>query len=220
MPSPIAHSLAGLAVGWLSDRPSPQGRTWLRNAATPLVLWCVLLAAIPDADLLLRDFHRMATHSVAATALVLIMALVVTGKVTRHVSWRIVLALAAAHATHLLLDWLGTDRNPPAGLQMFWPFSSRFYVSGWELFPPLERGRVSVTMLAINGYAAIWELILMGPIAVAAWVVRRRRKSLARTSGRDDRRPPSGGAADTRGTSGRPALRARRSESQGRRPGL
>lgn len=184
MPSPIGHTLAGLTVGWLSDRsaaPSlPAGSRWttrLRSALTPTVVWCAALAALPDADLLIPHFHRTATHSVTATVLVLIIAATVTGKVTRAAAATFVLALTAAHASHLLLDWLGTDRNPPAGIQMFWPFDPTFYISGWEVFPPVARGRISPQMIAINAHAALWELILMGPVAGAAWLFRTRRNS-------------------------------------------
>ena len=133
MPSPIGHTLAGLAVGWLSEpaRPAPSSR--LRDSLTPLVLWCAFVAAIPDADLLIPHFHRTATHSVTATVLLLIMVAAVTGKVTRHPAWTVALALATAHGTHLLLDWLGTDRFPPPGLQVLWPFSPHFFYSGVDL---------------------------------------------------------------------------------------
>jgi membrane-bound metal-dependent hydrolase YbcI (DUF457 family) len=182
MPSPIGHTLAGLTVGWLADRqavqPRPAGANWTARARasfTPLVLWCGAIAALPDADLLVPHFHRTVTHSIVVTFLILIIAAGVTGKVTRSVALRIGVALAAAHATHLLLDWLGTDRNPPAGLQMFWPFDDRFYISNWDIFPPVARGRISLRMIAINANAALWEIVLMLPVAAAAWVWRRSR---------------------------------------------
>jgi membrane-bound metal-dependent hydrolase YbcI (DUF457 family) len=182
MPSPIGHTLAGLTVGWLSDagavRPPRQTRSWkaaLRAAFTPLVLWCGAIAALPDADLLLPHGHRTATHSITATLIVFIIATVVTGKVTRATAVRLALALAAAHATHLLLDWLGTDHNPPAGLQMFWPFDPDFYVSGWDIFPPVARGQISTAMLIVNLRAGLWEIALVGPVAAAAWLFRRSR---------------------------------------------
>jgi len=56
-----------------------------------------------------------------------------------ELGWRIGLALAVAHSTHLLLDWLGTAGFPPPGIQALWPLSHRFFVSGLDLFPPVER---------------------------------------------------------------------------------
>jgi membrane-bound metal-dependent hydrolase YbcI (DUF457 family) len=211
MPSPIGHSLAGLTVGWLSEpqRPAP-AETTFRAAFSPFVLWCAALAALPDADLLIPHAHRTATHSLTATGLILIITAGVTGKVSGRANWRLAFAFAGAHATHLLLDWLGVDRNPPAGIQIFWPFDPRFYISGLDLFPPVSRAGITWQMVTINAYAAVFETIAVGPIALLAWAIRRRRKSRVRSSDRDGRRQPSGGAAGTADISGRPGPRASR----------
>jgi inner membrane protein len=178
MPSPLGHTLAGLAVGWLSEPASIRGDRSRRPATlTPFVLWCALIAAVPDADLLVPHFHRSATHSLTATAFILIMAMAVTGRVT---AWRaaftFAFALAAAHATHLVLDWLGTDRFPPLGIQMLWPFSDRFYISGFDIFPPVERRLLRPDAFSINARAAAWELIILGPFAAVGWIIRMKRQ--------------------------------------------
>ncbi|HUR35480.1 MAG TPA: metal-dependent hydrolase [Vicinamibacterales bacterium] len=181
MPSPIGHALAGLTVGWLSQpvaqRPAASRAV---DSLASFSVWCACVAAIPDADLLAPHFHRTATHSLTATALVFIMAVAVTGKVTRQPAWMFVLALSASHASHLLLDWLGTDRFPPPGLQMLWPFSDHFFYSGLDLFPPVERRLLRPEALRVNAIAALWELLIMGPIAAAAWAIRARRHRTSR----------------------------------------
>ena len=174
MPSPLGHALAGLTVGWLADRaPQPSGSR-LREALSPVALWCAALAVLPDADLVF-DWHRFGTHSLTATALIFIVAMVVTGKVTRRPAWRLALALAAAQGTHLLLDWLAMDPNPPSGIQLFWPFDHRFYVSGLDIFPGTERRLMTPGALMVNARSAMWELLLLGPVALGAWLVRRAR---------------------------------------------
>jgi len=178
MPSPLGHSLAGLAAGWLSDPvPAHSPRSRPAGALTSIGLWCAFVAAIPDADLLVPHIHRTATHSITATAFILIITAAVTGKVTGRPNWRIAVALAAAHASHLLLDWLGTDRFPPPGLQLFWPFSDHFYISGLDLFPPVERRLLRPEALGINAWAAMWEVLITGPVVAVGWYVRRRRRS-------------------------------------------
>ena len=172
MPSPLGHSLAGLTVGWLSAPAPRAGTRRLADAFSPFVRWCTLIAAIPDADLLIPHFHRTASHSITATALILIIAVAMTGKVTTRAAWQFALVLAAAHGTHLLLDWLSTDHYPPEGIQLFWPFSDRFYISGLDLFPPVERRLLRPEALGINARAALWEIGIMGPIAFLAWLVR------------------------------------------------
>lgn len=230
MPSPIGHMLAGLAVGWLAEpatgdcarvpprdhsRPSARDQrrgarvASIRSAFTPVVLWCAFVAAVPDADLLIPQIrHRASTHSLAATALILIIAGVVTGKVTRRVAWSIAACIAAAHASHPLLDWMGMDPNPPSGVQVLWPFDSTFYISNWDLFPPTERRLAHPNLLHTNFRAAVTEVLLVGPVASAAFVLRRIRRNRDLTSAPDVPLQPSGAAEDRAGTSGRPAPRA------------
>lgn len=188
MPSPLGHLLAGLAIGW-SGEPSPPHAapvssasvSPLRAALPTFVAWCAVAAAIPDADLLIPHFHRTATHSLTATAIVLIIAAGVTGKVTEHRSWAFVWALAASHASHLLLDWLGVDRFTNPGIQLLWPFSDTFYISDVNLFPPVERRILRSDAFSVNLTAALTEIAVMGPIAAAAWFVRRTRRSRVRS---------------------------------------
>lgn len=185
MPSPVGHGLAGLAIALAGDRPAAAGS--FRQAITrPLTLVCVALATLPDADLLIPGFHRRATHSIAATIAVTIVAIVVTGWVTqrrqvlgsglqekpwlRRIDWRIVFLCAAAHASHIVTDWLGADRSAPAGIQALWPWSDRFFMSGWDLFPQIERRQIfSVNSMLINLNAFVWELVLTMPFVALAW---------------------------------------------------
>jgi len=190
MPSPVGHGLAGLAIALAGDRPAAAGS--FRQAITrPVTLVCVALATLPDADLLIPGFHRRATHSIAATIAVTIVAIVVTGWVTqrrrqalgfglqerpwlRRIDWRIVFLCAAAHASHIVTDWLGADRSAPAGIQALWPKSDRFFMSGWDLFPQIERRQIfSVNSMLINLNAFVWELVLTVPFVALAWRARR-----------------------------------------------
>lgn len=93
-----------------------------------------------------------------------------------RVAWEVVLVCAAAHASHLLLDWLGADRSQPAGIQLLWPWSEGWYISGWDLFPRVERRRIlSAASAAVNLNALMWELLLMGAVVgvLGRWRQRR-----------------------------------------------
>jgi len=185
MPSPIGHALAGCAVVWgadLIDRRPSSARLALAGAG---------LATLPDLDLLVSHFHRSATHSVTAVALMFIIAAAVTGQVrlraprsggqvqpgaARHsgqVRWRIAAICAAAYATHLVLDWMAADYFPPAGIQAFWPFSRRFFISGWDVFDQTERLHLlRPATIDQNLRAIAKELALLGPIALGLWLIR------------------------------------------------
>lgn len=175
MPTPIGHALAGLAVAVSSDR-SPGRGPLSRFVRRPLTLLCITLAVLPDADLLYQPIHRTVTHSVGATILVTIIAAAVTGWVTGRITWRIALVCGAAHASHLVTDWLGTDRNyAPYGIQMFWPFSDGWFISGWDVFLPVERRHLfSVETLQINVAAALRELAIFGTLILVVWFARSR----------------------------------------------
>jgi membrane-bound metal-dependent hydrolase YbcI (DUF457 family) len=252
MPSPIGHALAGVAVAWSAEQ-LPGSAGLKRPFPLAVTLSCVALAVLPDADLIYLPIHRTVTHSIGTTMLVTILAIIVTGKVTRfstlrrdperrdpsrgttrtghgeaftgpreaftdrmetlpgrretlpgrmetltgqgkplaahgealqaaHVAWGLVLIWAAAHASHLLLDWLGADPSWPFGIQALWPFSHGWFISGWNLFPVTERRHVfSAVSIAINLKAAAWEIAIIGPIVLALGLWRRRGTGLAPT---------------------------------------
>jgi hypothetical protein len=177
MPSPIGHLIAGAAIG---------------RAITPrrpsVVLSCAALAAASDLDLVVPHLHRMATHSIGAVVVVAIIAIAVTGKVTGarqgarqgarhramsgawHPAWPLVVALVAAFASHLLLDWLAVDPTPPRGLQLWWPFSDGWYISGLDLFRGTARRHpFTAQSIWINATAIAQEVAILGPLAWLAF---------------------------------------------------
>jgi membrane-bound metal-dependent hydrolase YbcI (DUF457 family) len=186
MPSPFGHALAGAALAWAADlvpgrrawRTAPPDASWGRRAGGALTLACAVLAAVPDADLLFR-MHRTWSHSLGAVILVTILATAVTGWVTRAPAWRVGMMCGGAYATHLLLDWLAVDDYPPAGIQMWWPFSRQWVISGLGLFKQTERYPLfSMRTWHIDVIAVAWEAAILLPLVVLLWLVRV--KALAR----------------------------------------
>jgi membrane-bound metal-dependent hydrolase YbcI (DUF457 family) len=188
MPSPIGHALAGATIAWaiapraptshdpgLRPRPS-------RSASPGPALLCAGLAAAPDLDLLVSGGHRTLTHSLGAVAIIIV-AILVTGKVTRYarlkprateLDVRIIVAVVLAYASHPVLDWLAADPTPPRGLQILWPFSDRWYISGLDIFRGTARRNIfTARSMRINVMAIGQELAILGPIA---WIVRRARR--------------------------------------------
>jgi hypothetical protein len=82
MPSPISPALAGVAVVRSAEQ-LPGSAGLKRPFSLGVTLSCVALAVLPDADLIYIPIQRTATHSIGATILVTILAIAVTGKVTR-----------------------------------------------------------------------------------------------------------------------------------------
>jgi membrane-bound metal-dependent hydrolase YbcI (DUF457 family) len=175
MPSPIGHALAGMAIAWGAEAYA--GATGAKPTSARLVsrltFACAGLAVVPDLDLLYIPIHRTATHSVTAAVLTTIITAAVTGWVTGRIRWPIAIACGAAYASHILLDWLGADASRPHGIQALWPFSDRWFISPWTIFPGTERrAPFSARSIWINVKAALGEIGIMGPVAYAAWRAR------------------------------------------------
>ena len=173
MPTSVGHALAGLSVSWSSDA--------IRKRKTrALAIACALAAASPDLDILFHQ-HRRYTHSVGAAGIAgLCVWLILRLKQRRSLQPDSIapryaaITVGAAYGTHVLLDWLGKDSFPPYGLMALWPFSTRFYISGANLFMEISRRYWRPEEFIFGNLAAIgWEIAFIGPIALLAWLTRR-----------------------------------------------
>jgi membrane-bound metal-dependent hydrolase YbcI (DUF457 family) len=172
MPSPIGHALGGVAVAWAADLIDR------RRSSPSVVAVCAGLAMLPDADLIVPGAHRLATHSVTAAALVFIVAAAVTGKVTRDA-----VLYGLAYASHLLLDWLAADTYPPPGIQLFWPFSHQWFISGWDIFRQTARQQfLTAPIIRQNAIAIVQEVAILGPVVAALLWLRRRQRQAQSTA--------------------------------------
>ena len=183
MPSPIAHALGGVAVAWVADllpgRPSaPDLPSQPRAASSRIALTYACLAALPDVDLLLPMTHRTVTHSLTSVVFVGVLMIIAAG-VTGKVTTKIALTYTAAYASHLLLDWMQADPTPPFGLQLLWPFSPTWFISGWRVFRATDRRHfLELATMKRNAVAILQELAILAPVMAALWLVRV--KALAR----------------------------------------
>jgi membrane-bound metal-dependent hydrolase YbcI (DUF457 family) len=155
MPTPVGHALGGLACGWLLA-PRPAIPATSASPAQRAIAFGAL-GALADIDLLFRA-HSTYTHSLGAALIVTLAALLIT-----RAGPRLAVASGAAYASHVLLDWLGTDTSPPYGITALWPFSSAYYYSALDWFPAVDRRYwlPGFWQRAITSIA--WELIILLP---------------------------------------------------------
>lgn len=202
MPSPVGHLIAGATVA-LASHPRQTSTGWPR-----LVVAAALLAAAPDLDLLVPGAHRTFTHSYAAALLVGLAAAAASRARAGRVDWRLTFVCTLAYGSHLLTDYFGVDHGTPAGIQLYWPWSDRYYISPWSVFLATERyDPFSAFAMTMNALAISRELLVLGPILLLGLVrSRRMARPRARAHGRqpDDATPSSSGAdpADVVGADG------------------
>jgi membrane-bound metal-dependent hydrolase YbcI (DUF457 family) len=200
MPTPVGHALGGLAFGWLIAAADGQRRPPASTSTPSSTLTRIrgqlhagwrraalfaALGALPDIDLLFH-VHSTYTHSLGAALLAALVAWAATAgraastaraaaaSTPRAPTVRpVVMALAcgAAWASHVLLDWLGTDKNPPSGITALWPFSSAYYYSALDLFPAVDRRYWLPGFWQRDLTAVAWELIVLLPVtALVLWL--------------------------------------------------
>ncbi len=175
MPSPVGHSIIGLALG-LAWR-LPGGQTWrdLARAAWSQRGWlllCVVLANAPDVDFLfglargnLNAWHQQATHTLAWTVLAAGLVWLLLRR--RSVTLRDFLFILALPLSHLLADLLCADTSPPVGLPLAWPFSEHYGHAPVSLFPAPAKASPADLVSWHNARVIAAELLLTLPLLAA-----------------------------------------------------
>lgn len=166
MPSPIGHGLAAVATGWAIAGLLAAGRAYWTQIAI-----LVAIGVVPDLDLLWGR-HSRETHSIGAALIVASVAAWQRWPVA-STRTRIWLAVCAAWLTHPLLDAMSSDTSIPIGIMAFWPLSSEFYTTGWDVFGPISRRYWLDNFWSINLASIGRELVLLGPVAAGVWWWRR-----------------------------------------------
>jgi hypothetical protein len=129
-------------------------------------------AVLPDVDFLWGR-HNMETHSLGAAVLAGLVVLAWT----RGRGVRLAVLVAAAWASHVLFDWLGSDTTPPIGVMALWPLSGDYYFAYVYWFEAISRRTHLPNFWSHNLYAVARELVMLAPLAaLAAWWRRARRR--------------------------------------------
>jgi membrane-bound metal-dependent hydrolase YbcI (DUF457 family) len=85
-----------------------------------------------------------------------------------------------SYGSHLLLDWLAADNYPPRGIQLLWPFSSRWFISDLDLFRQTARQEfLTAPIIRQNLIAVAQECLILVPILALIWWARRRQRQRA-----------------------------------------
>ena len=173
MPSPVGHAIAGLCVHVATVRDEKQ---LLDVRRAGLV---VASALLPDVDLLFRvvdgrNHHQQETHGIGFAILWSLVVLLGFGLRRRPRAAALSFAAGLAWLSHILLDYLNRDTNPPIGLMALWPWSDDYYKFPWPIF--LDVGRtLNWETLGKNLLAAGWELAVLLPVFSLVWRIQGKR---------------------------------------------
>lgn len=118
----------------------------------------------------------MMTHSLTAVVVVTAAAWLIARRTDRRTAPSVMaIVCGLAFSSHLAMDWIGGDTKQPAGIQLLWPFSDAWFISSWGVFGATSLGRFfwPETMLS-NALTILRELLIVGPLAYAAWVMKQR----------------------------------------------
>jgi len=182
MPSPIAHSLAGVSIAWLAtptgDATAPRRSRLLWAAA------CVFAANAPDLDFVggllagsVNAFHGGPTHSLTVAVLFGGLAAVAAGRLSLSAGHAFAV-LGLAYASHVGLDLMSGFVERPNTLAVFWPFSAVRYTAPWHPFPGILHGPPGGDLagfldefLSLSNLRAVAVEATLGiPLAAAVWL--------------------------------------------------
>ena len=84
------------------------------------------------------------------------------------------LTVGLAWCSHLLLDYLNVDTNPPIGLLALWPFSHAYFKAPVPIFMDIGR-TLDWTTVRHDAAALAWECAVLVPLLLVTWHYRRRK---------------------------------------------
>ena len=145
-----------------------------------LLACCVLLANLPDFDLLFPLFvgeglssayHRGVTHTLAFAAFIGVLVALAQRGWNRQGGWFVGTLGAALVASHLLLDVLTFDTRPPHGVPLNWPIDGAYVIAGWTPFLPTRHGSLSALMSLGNLKSILWDALLLTPLVLVSYLL-------------------------------------------------
>lgn len=178
MPSPIGHSLIGLAIGSAAlmqpCRPGELARKLYGLRWT--LLLCMVLANLPDLDyvpgLLIGDmnrFHHHYTHTLGF-ALLAVAGVWLVGRGGRpHLGGRYLLLALVLLLSHLAADIMTRDGSEPYGIMALWPIADTRVLSPVSLFPAFKKDYFLQLFDPRNLRPVLFEILWCGGLLAAVW---------------------------------------------------
>ena len=143
MPSPVGHSLLGLAIaaGFALPRTTFGALAATVRRHLPELGLLLIAANLPDVDYVpgllageLNKYHHLHTHTLGWVVVTSLGLWWMWKRIRPDAGWKSLALLFAAGLSHLLADLLTADTRAPFGIMALWPFSSAYFISPATLF--------------------------------------------------------------------------------------
>jgi membrane-bound metal-dependent hydrolase YbcI (DUF457 family) len=115
-------------------------------------------------------YHHGVTHSFGV-ALVVGFLLGIYFYFGQHQFWAPFGFATVVYFSHVFLDYLTIDPSRPAGVPIWWPISSKYFISPIAVFSDVRKDSSTTTFLQSlfvthNGITVLREIIILGPLVV------------------------------------------------------
>ncbi len=188
MPTPVGHTLAGLAIWAATERSKSLSlKDMLNGRHLGWAALCVTASNIPDADFISitrsglefsGKHHHGVTHSIGFAVGLGVMVWV-WGKIRKsEFAGRAATLTTFCYAIHIVMDLFNVDTYPVngIGLPALWPLTDTYFIA------PLFSGASRADILSFHNVVAVGlEVLIYGSILLASLMWRRGRGNSART---------------------------------------
>jgi len=178
VPSPIGHSLSGVLLYSLLEKPSHPFRPWQK------LLPYLLIANLPDIDFMVyragrvrfvEDYHHAYSHSLGFGLVAALITYGVLWAFREKERFRYVLLAVGLTAVHCFLDltnWTG-QLFSPGGLPLLWPFGQQTFACPILILPGVATGKSPFDPVNLIGISS--EFLLFGSSIALVWAYRAKR---------------------------------------------
>lgn len=184
MPSPVGHSMIGLAIG--AGFAIPRGTPWrqwpdaLRAHRVPVVLG-LIMANAPDVDYIpgvltgdINAFHHYYTHTLGWIVLAALGVWMIWRAFHPGVAFGHFLFLLGALSSHLVADWATRDTSYPYGIMIAWPFSREHYTAAVPVFWNFMKTDWGEVFMFRNVFVMMGEFLVTLPLVALVPLCKRR----------------------------------------------
>lgn len=149
-----------------------------------LLATALVLAHLPDVDLVpitvygfsaVKMFHQAYTHNMAFCLISSLIASLLASVIRKKPFMHYFPFFSLLVFSHILLDAMGHDTNPPIGVQLLWPLSSSYFLFPVHLFIGVAKSTARELFSLWNLMAVLVELIVFLPIVGVIRVLNQKR---------------------------------------------